>query len=121
MTRVRNVNIAVVNLAGIGILLVLSVYLLIIGRSLLQPLVTAFILWYIMVRLAAFIRQPTKRARAMPQPIALFLSLVFTCGMVYWFFLALGYSINNVVTEASSYQRILNDWVNYINILIYRK
>lgn len=108
-------NATVINFASIAILLIIFVYLLIVGRSVLQPLVTAVILWYIMVRLTAFIQHPIKRFPPLPYWIAFLLSLMLTFGMIYWFFLSLGYSINNIVTEASAYQKVLTDGINHIN------
>lgn len=108
-------TITIFNFLGITVLLIISVYLLIIGRTVLQPLVTAIVLWYIIVRLAAFIQQPSRKVRPMPYGLALFVAFVMTGGMVYWFFLSLGYSINNIVTEAGAYQQILKDWLDYIN------
>lgn len=108
-------NTRIANYAAIALLLIISVFLLIVGRSLLQPLITAIILWYVMVRIASFVQQPTKKIRPLPYSIAFIISLIITFSMMYWFFLSLGHSINNIVVEAGAYQETLKGWIDNVN------
>ena len=68
-----------------------------------------------MVRIASFVQQPTKRIRPLPYSIAFIISLIITFSMMYWFFLSLGHSINNIVVEAGAYQETLKGWIDNVN------
>lgn len=68
-----------------------------------------------MVRIASFVQQPTKKIRPLPYSIAFIISLIITFSMMYWFFLSLGHSINNIVVEAGAYQETLKGWIDNVN------
>lgn len=94
---------------------ILVVYILIVGRSILLPLVTAIVIWYLIIRLtSAFSHIPFTELR-IPYGIALFIALVITFLVLYGFVTLVTNSISGVIQDAPKYQEKLNELIQLIN------
>ena len=92
------------NFAGAFGIVVLSVYVLIIGKNLLVPLVCAVVVWYLIINLSSAYRSIPLGRWHMPRWMAMTLA-VGTCILVLWAFFGLvNTSVNDVVAQAPSYE-----------------
>lgn len=112
------------NLLNITIGLVATcivVYILIVGRTLMLPIVTAIVVWYLIIRLTAAFSSIPFTDIAIPYPIAVILALIVTGVALYAFGNLIGSSINNIIREAPRYQAKLNELLLFFNKLTHSK
>jgi AI-2 transport protein TqsA len=107
-TRLLNVCIALITT-------MLVVYILIVGKSLLIPLLAAIVIWYLIIRLTStFSRVPFTHID-IPYGIALLLALVAAALVIYGFISLVTHSIYGVIADAPKYQAKLNELMNIIS------
>jgi predicted PurR-regulated permease PerM len=89
--------------AALGIL-ALTVYVLIIGQSFLQPLVVAVVLWYLMVTLQQTIMATRRLGFAVPYGLAMVLAIAGVAAAIWLLVALINSSINELIAAAPQYQ-----------------
>jgi AI-2 transport protein TqsA len=118
MKKKDNLHIGMLNFTAALIAICLVVYILIIGRSIILPLVVAIVVWYLMVRLASvFSRVPFTQIH-IPDLLALIIAFIATGIIIYIFFELIASSINGIIEQAPQYQAAFKKIVATINHLI---
>lgn len=113
----KHVHIGMLNFTAALVSVCLTVYILVIGSSILIPLVVAIVIWYLMIRLSAsFSRTPIVGSK-MPNALALILAILATVLIVVLFIQLVSTSINGIIEQAPLYQQKIRELVNWINSL----
>lgn len=86
------------------IVIAATVYLLIVGRSLLLPLVLAMVLWYMIDALADAIERPAKLKLKIPRLIALPAAILLMGGLLWVLGRTITANVTAVIAAAPSYQ-----------------
>jgi AI-2 transport protein TqsA len=90
--------------AAVG-LMVLTVYILMIGESLLQPLVMAVVIWYLIISLSRAYQGLGRFGVPIPYTVALIFGLL-TVGLgLYLLIVLINSSVNQVINAAPEYQQ----------------
>lgn len=89
--------------AALGIL-ALTVYVLIIGQSFLQPLVVAVMLWYLMITLQQTIMASRRFGVAIPYGPAMLLAIAGVAGAIWLLVALINSSVNELIASAPQYQ-----------------
>lgn len=97
------------NFVATFILIVLIIYILTLGKSLLIPLAISLVFWYIIIRLTATYQRVPFFQWHMPYGLALGLAIITGGVVLYAFFSLLGHSISNVINEGNVYQSKLQN------------
>lgn len=114
-TMKQGLNIPLINICVGLIATVLVVYILIIGRTILLPLMTAIVIWYLIIRLtSAFSHIPFTQQR-IPYGISLLIALIITFLVLYGFVTLVTNSIYGVIRDAPQYQAKLSELIQLIN------
>jgi len=103
------------NFAATFGLLVLTVYILFIGKALILPLVVALVFWYLIVGLTNLYQKVRFGNWHWPYWLAFSLAIISTALIMYGFFILMAHSIANIVTEAPLYQKKFQQVVDVIN------
>ena len=93
------------NIAGLGFIITLAVYLLVIGRPLLLPLLVALILCYLLVQISHFYRKIFHSAIRLPEWATLLLALATFILVLQILTTLLGNSMVEIVNVAPQYQK----------------
>ncbi len=121
MDTQNGLNLRLINVTTALIATTLVVYICIVGRSILLPIVAAIVLWYLIIRLTAtFSRVPFTKIR-IPFVIALILAFVATGIIVYALVNLISHSINGIVQDAPKYQERLNELLQWVNSTLHIK
>ncbi len=102
-------NSRIVNTAALFIILVLSVYVLSIGKAVLVPFVIAVVLFYLIIGLMQALRQIKLKEKKMPRSLAMGLALASVVILITLFVLLVKNSFDQVLLEADSYQEKLDE------------
>jgi predicted PurR-regulated permease PerM len=89
--------------AALGIL-ALTIYVLIIGQSFLQPLVVAVMLWYLMVTLQQTIMATRRFGLRIPYGAAMLLAIAGVVAGIWLLVALINSSINELIASAPQYQ-----------------
>jgi len=89
--------------AALGIL-ALTVYVLIIGQSFLQPLVVAVMLWYLMITLQQTIMATRRFGLRIPYVPAMLLAIAGVVGAIWILVALINSSISELIASAPQYQ-----------------
>ena len=89
--------------AALGIL-ALTVYVLIIGQSFLQPLVVAVMLWYLMITLQQTIMGTRRFGLRIPYGLAMLLAIAGVAGGIWLLVELINSSINELIASAPQYK-----------------
>lgn len=117
MSNTTGINSQLLNTSVAIITTALVVYILIIGKSILLPLFTAIVIWYLVIRLiAAFSTIPFTQI-ALPKSIALILAIMVTGLVVYGFAELVTRSISGIILDAPKYQAKVSELLSYISQL----
>ena len=93
----------------------LLVYVLYVGKHLLIPLVIALVFWYIIVRLTELYQRIAIGQHHLPYGFALTCAILSTGIVLYLFSLLLTHSISNIIQEAPTYEKKLQDVLNFLD------
>lgn len=110
-----HLNTSIFNFTAALVAICLLVYILVIGKAILIPLVTAVVIWYLMVRLANVFSNLPVIGIHLPNGIAIFLAVIATGYILYMFVNLVGNSIYGIVEQAPQYQakiKTLMDWIS---------
>jgi predicted PurR-regulated permease PerM len=86
------------------IVIAATVYMLIVGRSLLLPLVLALVLWYMVDALADAIQRPAKLKIRIPRLVALPAAILLTAGLLTVLGRTITSNVTAVIAAAPNYQ-----------------
>lgn len=101
----------IINLFAVALI----VYILIVGKNILLPVVTSIVIWYLIIRLAAaFAKIPVLDIKV-PSLISILLAVVVTCFVLYGFGALVTRSVNNIIQEVPEYQARLNELLMFVN------
>jgi predicted PurR-regulated permease PerM len=89
--------------AALGIL-ALTVYVLVIGQSFLQPLVVAVMLWYLMITLQQTIMATRRFGIRIPYGPAMLLAIAGVAGSIWLLVALIDSSVNELIASAPQYQ-----------------
>jgi predicted PurR-regulated permease PerM len=89
--------------AALGIL-ALTVYVLIIGQSFLQPLVVAVMLWYLMITLQQTIMATRRFGLRIPYGLAMLLAIAGVAGGIWLLVELINSSVNELIASAPQYK-----------------
>ncbi|WP_068315128.1 AI-2E family transporter [Polycladidibacter hongkongensis] len=89
-------------------LLCLIGWLLVIGRSLIVPLIIALILWYIANSLSNLLRQAPKIGSFLPKPLTMILALLLMLYLLTLVFAMLSSNLQDLAGDAPEYQQRLD-------------
>lgn len=106
-------NSVLINSACIAVLLALSMYGLVLGKSLLLPFVCALVIWYVTIEFTQVIQRCLGFGRPFPFGLAAIIAMVTTILLVYAFFVMFSHSLFNIITEASQYQHKVQSFLNW--------
>ena len=104
-----------INFAALLIVLFLSVYLLAIGRNILLPFVTAIVIWYLIVSVAAGLRSFTVARFKLPSWLTILAAIVIIYTILHFLFMLIGKSVYSISTDAPLYQAKLSWLIEFIN------
>lgn len=121
MEHSQGLNARLVNITMALIAITLVVYIFIVGRSIILPIVAAIVVWYLIVRLtSAFKRIPWTSIR-IPTPIALLLAFIVAGLLIYGLANLITISITGIVQDAPKYQAKLNELLSWVNSILHIK
>jgi len=89
--------------AALGVL-ALTVYVLVIGQSFLQPLVAAVVLWYLIITLQTTIMGTRRFGLRLPYGPAMLLAVAGVVGGIWMLVALINSSINELIASAPQYQ-----------------
>ena len=89
--------------AALGVL-ALTVYVLVLGQSFLQPLVVAVMLWYLIITLQATIMATKRLGFRMPYVPAMLLAVAGVVAAIWMLVVLVNSSINELIASAPQYQ-----------------
>ncbi|MFZ6015362.1 MAG: AI-2E family transporter [Patescibacteria group bacterium] len=97
------------------IALILAFYILLIGKSILIPLIIAIIIWYIIITLTSTYKKIGTKSWHIPHWLALILSLA-SFAFIAWLFIGfVNNSVNDVIQAAPTYQAKFQNIINGLN------
>lgn len=115
MSQHSSLSDGLLNFTAVLIVIFLSVYILIIGTSILLPLVVSIVIWYMMIRLTAFFSKVPFTGIKVPKPLAALFSIIATAYIIYLFVLLISNSIYGIIDQAPLYQAKVNDTLHKVN------
>lgn len=104
-----------INFTAALIAISLSVYILIIGRSLLIPFMLAIVIWYMMTRFASLFSHIPIVGIKVPDGLAYLLAIITTGYIVYLFINLISSSIYGIIDQAPLYQAKIQQLLVMIN------
>lgn len=107
MQKKDTLHIGILNFTATLIATFLVVYILVIGRSILVPLVAAVVIWYLMIRLASVFRHLPFTKIVFPDFLALIFAIIATGLILFLFVELLSNSINGIIAQAPLYQEAI--------------
>lgn len=118
MNSKNGLNTRLINFTTALVAVTLVVYILIVGSSILLPVIVAVIIGYFIIQLiAAFSKIPGTKI-TIPSPIAAMLSLIATALIIYGLTSMLSNSLGGIISEASRYQARLVSLLNHVNEIL---
>lgn len=103
---------------SISLSLLIVFYVLIIGKSLLLPLIIAIAVWYITLALSGYFESFKFGGKRIPHGLALFISFTIFASVVWIFISLLQFNISKMIISAPMYQeRFQNIIYSYENML----
>lgn len=117
MDRKSPIKLHYLNFAVTFGLIVLTVYILFVGKFLILPLVVAIVFWYIIAALTALYGKIHWDTHYIPHTIAFIAALISAALILYVFFLLLAHSIVDIINQAPLYQKKLQEILHFINNL----
>lgn len=109
------INARIINFTLTLIAVWLTVSILVVGKSILIPLVTSIVIWYLIVRLMQAFAQIPFTKIALPRILTVLLALIATSGIIYLFISLVSSSINGIAAQTPLYQAKIHSIVNWIN------
>lgn len=109
------INDRILNFTVTLIALYLTVNILVVGKSILIPLVTAIVIWYLLVRLIQTFSHIPFTKVSLPKSLALLLALIATGSIIYLVIDMVSSSLNGIVGQAPLYQAKIQSIVAWIN------
>ncbi len=92
------------NVCAALVIVALTVYVLIIGQSFLQPLVLSVMLWYLIVTLQQTIQGTRRLGIKLPYGTAMILAIAVVVGAIWLLVALINASINDLIAAAPRYQ-----------------
>lgn len=106
----------ILKIAAFLIILALVVILLIIGKSLLVPLVVAISIWYLINTLSSLIEKIRISGRSFPHLFAIILSSIVMMGIFVGFIDIFLESVNKLADAAPAYQMLIEQMFNQVTL-----
>lgn len=114
-------KLTIVNSVSIAVLIALTIYAIVIGKSLLLPFVCALVIWYVTVEFTRVIQKSLSFAWPFPFGLAVLLALAITILVIYAFFVMFSHSLMNILHEAPQFQAKLQAFLDWIATKTQRK
>ncbi|MDQ2994387.1 MAG: AI-2E family transporter, partial [Pseudomonadota bacterium] len=105
----------ILNFTGGLIAVWLIVNILVVGKSILIPLVTAIVIWYLLIRLVHAFSQIPFTHRQLPNSLAILFASLTTGYIIYLFVNLVSSSLNGIIRQAPLYQEKIQKIVLWIN------
>jgi AI-2 transport protein TqsA len=109
------INARILNFTLALVALWLTVSILVVGKSMLIPLVTAVVIWYLLVRLMGAFSQLPFTQIVLPKSLALLLALIATANILYLFIDLVSSSVNGIASETPLYQEKIQNLASWIS------
>jgi len=118
MEAQKSIHVGMLNITAALIFISLTVYILIIGRSILLPLVVAIVIWYLLIRLVALFSKIPLTDVEIPLWISLILAVLVTGFIVHVFISLISHSIYGIIEQAPQYQAKVKALIAWVNKLL---
>lgn len=103
------------NFASLFIVIVIGMYLLAIGRSILLPFVVAIVFWFFIMSLSNGLRSFNIIKRIVPEWLTTLLAIIIMYSVIHGISSLLGHSAASIFQDAPLYQEKLTSLLNIIN------
>lgn len=108
-------RLVLVNSACVAVLIALSIYGIVIGKSLLLPFVCALVIWYITIEFTQVIQKWLSVGRPFPFSLAVIIAVAVTILLVYALFVMFSHSLMNILNDAGQYQNKLQSFLTWVS------
>ncbi len=108
------INTRILNFTLTLVAVYLTVNILVLGKSILIPLVTAIVIWYLLERLFQTFSTIPFTKIGLPKSLAMLLALITTALIIYLLIDLVRNSLNGILEQTPLYQEKINSIVNWI-------